>query len=66
MIEGSLLVSDTVSVYIQGSHTGSGVKKTVSIECIMSQDRSRTLISELSQGISEMKRYLKRTLENRI
>ena len=38
-------------------------RKAVSVECLMSQDRSWTFMSELPQGIPEVKRGLKRTLE---
>ena len=38
-------------------------QKTVFVECRVSQDRSRTLISELSQGTPEVKIRLKWGLE---
>ena len=40
--------------------------KSVSIECIVSQDQSWTLISELPQGTPEARKDLKWTLEDRI
>ena len=65
MSEGLLRASGTVSVHPQWSQTEYGVK-TVSVECFVSQDRSWTLISELSQGTPEMSIDLKWILEVKI
>ena len=56
-----LRVSHIVLVHLQWSQTESGVKKPfpLSVSCLVSQDRSWTLIAELSQGTSEKKINLK-------
>ena len=48
--EGSIPVSDIILVHLQGSQVRPDVKKPVSVKSLMTRDRARTHIYELSQG----------------
>ena len=61
--EGSIPASDTVLVHLQGSQVESGVKKPVWVKSLVTRDRVRTLVSELSQRSLGTKTTPNTTLE---
>ena len=64
--EGSIPVSDITLVHFQGPQMTSDVKKPVWVKSLVTRDRARTHISELSKGSLGTKIALKMTLEGEI